>query len=131
MLRQHWLQATSATHSHGFGMVAALREGFMRWIVSLVAMVSMGAAPATMPAINPAKPEVAEQLQTLPGLDVEVVMRADGKLHGSWISLGKDNKGRLILGAQRGQPITRVTIQDGLVVAQEQVKLPVSEVMGV
>ena len=40
-------------------------------------------------------------LQTLPDFKIETVMQADGKVNGSWISLGKDSEGRLLLGGQR------------------------------
>jgi len=39
----------------------------------------------------------------------------------------KDPKGRLLLGAQRGQPITRVTLDNGKVVKEEILHIPVSE----
>jgi len=57
------------------------------------------------------------------GFKVEAVLKADAKTDRGF-RLSKDNKGRLLLGAQRGQPITRVTIEDGKVVKQEQCKLP-------
>jgi putative heme-binding domain-containing protein len=76
----------------------------------------------------------ADQLQTLPGFKVEMVLKADPspKVNGSWINLAKDNKGRLLLGGQKDQPITRVTIgKDGKVESQEPLKLPISEAMGI
>jgi hypothetical protein len=72
----------------------------------------------------------ADHLQTLPDFKVELVMSADKARHGSWISLGKDGKGRLLLGGQNRQPITRLTIADGKVAREEVIELPVSEVMG-
>jgi hypothetical protein len=72
----------------------------------------------------------ADDLQTLDGFKVEVVLKADPKLHGSWISMGKDKQGRLLLGGQRGQPVTRLTVKDGKIEKQEQLKLPLSETMG-
>jgi putative heme-binding domain-containing protein len=92
-------------------------------------LISLAAALASArPALAAEDP--AAQLQTLPGFKIEAVLKAD-KNHGSWISLGKDDKGRLLLGAQRGQPVTRLTLEDGKVVKDEQLKLPVTEVMGV
>ncbi len=44
--------------------------------------------------------------------------------------MAKDPKGRLLLGGQGGQPITRVTIQDGKCIKQEILTIPVSEAMG-
>jgi hypothetical protein len=73
----------------------------------------------------------AEAIQTLPGFKVELLLSADKRVNGSWISMGKDNKGRLLLGGQRGQPITRVTIKDGKVEKAEAMQLPVSEAMGI
>jgi len=55
----------------------------------------------------------AEALETLPDFKVERLVSADPRVHGSWISMGLDNKGRLLLGGQRGQPITRVTLSGG------------------
>ena len=72
----------------------------------------------------------AEALDTLPGFQVEHILKADAKVNGSWICLAKDPKGRLLLGGQNGQPITRVTLQDGKVVNQEILRIPVSETMG-
>jgi glucose/arabinose dehydrogenase len=72
----------------------------------------------------------AEVLDTLPGFKIEHVLRADAKTNGSWICLAKDPKGRLLLGGQNGQPITRVTLKDGQVVKQEILRIPVSETMG-
>src|SRR5882724_3087300 len=72
----------------------------------------------------------ADALQTLPDFKVEVVLKADKARNGSWISMAKDDKGRLLLAGQRGQPVTRVTLEDGKLVKEEQLKLPVSEAMG-
>lgn len=71
-----------------------------------------------------------DALDTLPGFTIEHVLKADAKTNGSWICLAKDPKGRLLLGGQRGQPITRVTFKDGKVVQQELLRIPVSETMG-
>ena len=73
---------------------------------------------------------ITELLDTLPGFKIEQVLKADAKTNGSWICLIKDPKGRLLLGGQRGQSITRVTIEDGMVAKQEVLKIPVTEVMG-
>ncbi|HEX4795386.1 MAG TPA: c-type cytochrome [Humisphaera sp.] len=73
----------------------------------------------------------ADVIQTLNGFKLELVLRADPQRQGSWISMNKDDKGRLLLGGQAGQPMTRLTLQDGKVVKQEELKLPVSEVMGI
>lgn len=72
----------------------------------------------------------SDVLDTLPGFKVEHVLKADPKANGSWICLAKDPKGRLLLGGQSGQPITRVTMKDGKVEKQEVLHIPVSETMG-
>jgi|694.fasta_scaffold00321_44 putative heme-binding domain-containing protein len=72
----------------------------------------------------------SDVLDTLPGFKVEHILQADPGENGSWICLAKDPKGRLLLGGQSGQPITRVTIVDGKVVKQERLRIPVSETMG-
>ena len=72
----------------------------------------------------------ATELQTLPDFKVDLLLQADKKVNGSWINMAVDPKGRVLLGGQRGQPVTRVTIKDGKVESQEDLKLPVSETMG-
>lgn len=72
----------------------------------------------------------AEVLDTLPGFKIEHVLRANSKTNGSWICLAKDPQGRLLLGGQRGQQITRVTLKDGQVAKEEMMSVPVTEAMG-
>jgi hypothetical protein len=79
----------------------------------------------------PLPEDPTEAIQTLNGFRVSLVLRSEPQKHGSWISMNKDEKGRLILGGQRGQPLTRLTLQDGKVVKEEVLHLPVSEVMGI
>ncbi|MEP6672245.1 MAG: heme-binding protein [Chthoniobacter sp.] len=74
-----------------------------------------------------AKPEA---LDTLPNFKVELVRTADAATEGSWISIAKDPKGRLLLGAEKKEPISRLTIKDGQVVQAEILKIPLGEVMG-
>ncbi|MFO0818049.1 MAG: c-type cytochrome [Pirellulales bacterium] len=71
-----------------------------------------------------------DALDVLPGFKIELVYRADAQSNGSWISMARDRQGRLLLGGQRGQPITRLTIKDGKVTNEELLKLPLTEVMG-
>jgi putative heme-binding domain-containing protein len=107
-----------------------------------LAMAAAGAAPSAF-AIDPGgahtpvkgvttAPTVATELEALPGFKVELVLKADPAVNGSWINLAKDNKGRLLLGGQKTQPLTRLTIgKDGQIVKEEVLKLPVSEHMGI
>jgi putative heme-binding domain-containing protein len=74
--------------------------------------------------------DAAEVLDTLLGFTIEHVLSADAKTNGSWICMTNDPKGRLLLGGQSGQPITRVTLKDGKVAKQEIMSIPVSETMG-
>lgn len=74
-----------------------------------------------------AKPEA---LDTLPGFKVELLRTADPATEGSWISIAKDPKGRLLVGGERKEPISRLTIKDGQVVKAEILKIPLGEVMG-
>ncbi len=97
--------------------------------IGLAVVLMSFATAATRARAAAAEESPADKLQTLPGFKVEAVLKAE-KNHGSWISLGQDNKGRLLLGGQRGQPVTRVTIKDGKVAKEEDLQLPVSEVMG-
>ena len=71
-----------------------------------------------------------EVLETLPGFQIEHVLQADGAKNGSWICMANDPKGRLLLGGQGNQPITRVTLQDGKCVKEEILQIPVTETMG-
>ena len=72
-----------------------------------------------------------DQLDVPDGFKIELLLKADKGKHGSWISMARDLKGRLLLGGQRGQPITRVTLDNGRITKEEQLKLPVSEAMGI
>jgi putative heme-binding domain-containing protein len=74
-----------------------------------------------------AKPDA---LETLPDFKVELIRTADPATEGSWISIAKDPQGRLLLGAEKKEPISRLTIKDGQVVQAEILKIPLSEVMG-
>ncbi len=96
-----------------------------RYRYSLLTVLMLCAAPLVF-----AQP-AAEQLATLPDFKVELILSADKKINGSWINMAVDGKGRLLLGGQRGQPVTRVTIKDGKVEKQEDLKLPISETMGI
>src|SRR6476660_7271256 len=73
----------------------------------------------------------ADDIQTLPGFRVERVLVADKAANGSWINLGVDGKGRLLLGGQRKQPVTRVTLDNGRIAKTEILKLPITETMGI
>ena len=55
----------------------------------------------------------ADRLDALADFKVEHVLRANPQVHGSWINLGRDDKGRLLLCGQRNQPVTRLTMKDG------------------
>lgn len=81
---------------------------------------SLLAAEATKP----------ESLDTLPGFRVELVRTADPATEGSWISIAKDPQGRLLVGGERKEPISRLTLKDGAVVKAEILKIPLGEVMG-
>jgi putative heme-binding domain-containing protein len=74
-----------------------------------------------------AKPEA---LETLPGYKVELIRTANPATEGSWISIARDPKGRLLLGAEKKEPISRLTIKDGQVAQAEILKIPLGEVMG-
>jgi putative heme-binding domain-containing protein len=73
----------------------------------------------------------ADRLEALPDFKVEHVMRANPQVNGSWINLGRDHKGRLLLTGQRNQPVTRLTIKEGQIEKEEVLKLPVTEIMGI
>lgn len=71
-----------------------------------------------------------EVLAVLPGFKVDHVLQADGARHGSWICLANDPRGRLLLGGQGGQPVTRVTLENGRSVKEEILSIPITEAMG-
>ncbi len=101
--------------------------------VSVVVTVGLAVCSSMAVARTSRAGEVADparQLEALPGFKIELVLKADPAKNGSFISLGRDSKGRLLLGGQRGQPLTRLTIEDGKVAKSEILKLPISEIMG-
>ena len=77
-----------------------------------------------------AEPLAPAALHTLPGFKVELLKAAELATEGSWISIAEDPQGRLLLGGERGDPVSRVTLSRGQVVSSERLKLPISEVMG-
>jgi hypothetical protein len=95
-----------------------------RMLLAAVGILSLGAG-RLLAQDNP-----ADKLEALPDFRVEHVLRADPKQHGSWINLGRDPKGRLLLCGQRNQPLTRLTLKDGKVEKEEILKVPVTEIMG-
>ncbi len=89
-----------------------------------------GPADGSKPVNLDAASDPTAVLDTLPGFTVEHVLRSDATKNGSWICMTTDPKGRLLLGGQSGQPITRVTLRDGKCVKEEILRIPVSETMG-
>ena len=89
-----------------------------------------GPADGSKPQQSDASIAPMEVLETLPGFTIEHVLKSERTKGVSWINLAKDPKGRLLLGAQRGQAITRVTLENGKVVKDETLSIPVTETMG-
>ena len=100
--------------------------------VSLLIVLSIFATCIPSKADMPPKGDIStpEALATLPGFKVELLRLSDVATEGSWISIAKDPQGRLLLGAHRNQPVSRITLKDGKVAQAEMLKLPLSEVMG-
>lgn len=97
----------------------------------IILKASYGAADGSTPAHAGALTETpGEVMETLPGFQIEHVLQADGAKNGSWICMANDPKGRLLLGGQGNQPITRVTLQDGKSVKEEILQITVTETMG-
>ena len=94
-------------------------------VIAALAITSPRAARAADAVTDP-----AEQLDTLPGFKVELVLKADKKVNGSWISSPRTQGPPAARRAAR-PAVTRVTIKDGKVEKQEDLKLPVSETMGI
>lgn len=96
-----------------------------RSLFAVALLLALPVAAQDKPQDNP-----ADKLQALPDFKIELVAHADPKINGSWISMTRDPKGRLLIAGQRNQPVTRLTIKDGKVEKEEVLKLPVSEIMG-
>ncbi|MBI3855872.1 MAG: heme-binding protein, partial [Planctomycetes bacterium] len=94
-------------------------------VLAVIGVFGLSSAPLR------AQDNAADRIDVLPDFKIEQVLRADPKVHGSWINLGRDNKGRLLLCGQRNQPVTRLTIKDGQIAKEEILKLPVTEIMGI
>ena len=92
--------------------------------LSIIALLSVAASLAHAQEPTP------DALQTLPDFHIDIVLKADKDKHGSWISMAKDENGRLLLAGQRGQAVTRLSLNDGKIAEEEVLKLPVSEGMG-
>ena len=100
--------------------------------LSLLIVLSIFASCIPSKADMPPKGDIStpEALATLPGFKVELLRLSDVATEGSWISIAKDPQSRLLLGAHRNQPVSRITLKDGKVAQAEILKLPLSEVMG-
>jgi len=96
----------------------------------LVAFLTLGLVSAAFQSTARGEAAKAEDLETLPGFKVELIRTADPATEGSWISIAKDPQGRLLVGAEKTEPISRLTIKDGQVTNAEILKIPLSEVMG-
>jgi putative heme-binding domain-containing protein len=103
-------------------------------LIALLALTSGVSAQSKKPRKKQPPPKreatAPADLAALPGFQVELLRTADPTADGSWICMCKDNKGRLIVAGQRGQPILRFTLKGGKVVKSENLKLPISEAMG-
>lgn len=108
-------------------MEIAATGGKRLMILKAIYGPSDGSKPVVAADISEAPGDV---LNTLPGFEITHILSADGAKNGSWISMAKDPKGRLLLGGQGGQPITRVTLKDGKVEKEEILTIPVTEAMG-
>lgn len=81
----------------------------------------------------PAKANVlpADAIDVPPGFQVEQILTADAPIDGSWIAMGKDHKGRLIICPQGNQPMLRVTLEDGKVKSIDRLNLKINGAMGI
>jgi putative heme-binding domain-containing protein len=80
--------------------------------------------PKKQPVARPADLHVA------PGFKVELLHVSEPGSEGSWINIGAEKPGRLLISGQGGQPILRVHIKDGKVQQMEKLPLGISEAMG-
>jgi len=70
----------------------------------------------------------ADQLQTLPGFEVERLY-SSGPGEGSWISLAEDPQGRWVIGHEK-EGLVRITLPKNGKAELESIKVPVSECRG-
>lgn len=107
---------------------STLRSGIRLIAAGVVSMMAFGHVCFAADAEKPVDP--ASNLAALPGFKIETVLEGDAKV-ASYISMSKDSQGRLLLGAQRRQPATRLTLDaNGRITKQESLQLPVTEIMG-
>lgn len=72
----------------------------------------------------------ASAIRVAPGFQVELVHTASAA-EGSWIALSIDNRGRLWVSPQDGEPLRRLTLSgEGSVIANEPLPLDLSRAMG-
>ena len=72
-----------------------------------------------------------EAINVPPGFQIELLHTSDPATEGSWIAMGKDHKGRLIISGQQNQPMLRVTLDNGKVAKIEKLDLKISGAMGI
>jgi len=77
-------------------------------------------------AAAPKGPLPASEITVPAGFKVEMVRAAEPE-EGSWVAICKDNKGRLIISPQDGQPFLRVMLKDGKIDKLERIELKSGE----
>src|SRR5258706_3072309 len=81
------------------------------------------AAAGLVPSFAAAKMATPVSDITVPaGFKVELVRSAEPE-EGSWVAMCKDKKGRLIISPQDGQPLLRVTLNDGKIEKLERIEI--------
>jgi putative heme-binding domain-containing protein len=80
----------------------------------------------------PKKQPVAQpdDLYVAPGFKAELLYVSEPATEGSWINLCTEKPGKLVISGQQGQPILRLTVENGKVAGVEKLDLPVSQAMG-
>ena len=81
------------------------------------ALLNVAAALAADKAPTP-----AAEITAPAGFKVEMVRAAEPE-EGSWVAICKDNKGRLIISPQDGQPLLRATLKDGKIEKLDRIEL--------
>src|ERR1044071_10454990 len=71
-------------------------------------------------------PTPASEIKVPEGFKVEMVRAAEPE-EGSWVAICKDNKGRLIISPQDGQPLLRIALKDGKIEKLERIELKSGE----
>ncbi|MEM8712944.1 MAG: sialate O-acetylesterase, partial [Planctomycetota bacterium] len=112
---ESWEAALAQRARRGrFGKASALGmvgDDSLPWS-DTVTLASFDAPAGELTAVDPGLPQVARNAEAIhvpDGFRAELLYNVPNELHGSWVSLAKDDRGRLYASDQGGRGIYRVT----------------------